>query len=123
VVPTIAVNLPKVKADLEKTAWVMTNLLANAIRYTPEHGVIRIELHHSLKELQFSVEDTGPGIDLENRERIFKRFVQIEEKKQKEGVGLGLAISKEFIEKQGGKIWVESELEVGSKFIFTLPVA
>lgn len=120
---TIADSLPKVKADLEKTTWVMTNLLANAVRYTPDNGTLRIELHHSLKELQFSVEDTGPGVKPEDRERIFKRFVQLEEKKQREGVGLGLAISKEFIEKQGGKIWVESEVGIGSKFIFTLPVA
>jgi signal transduction histidine kinase len=69
------------------------------------------------------VEDTGPGIEQENRQKIFKRFVQLNEKQQKTGVGLGLAICKEFIEKQGGKIWVESKLGVGSKFIFTLPVA
>ena len=122
-IPTVSKNLPALRADLEKTVWVMTNLLANAVRYSPENGVIRIELHHSLKDLQFSVEDTGPGIEPENTEKIFKRFVQLGEKRQKEGVGLGLAISKEFIEKQGGKIWVQSQPGVGSKFIFTLPVA
>jgi NtrC-family two-component system sensor histidine kinase KinB len=119
----ISSGLPHVKADLEKTVWVMTNLLINAVRYTPEHGKIIVSVHHSLKEIRFSVEDTGPGIDPKNKERIFQRFVQIDSKKQSEGVGLGLAISKEFIQEQGGKIWVESEIGVGSKFVFTLPLS
>jgi PAS domain S-box-containing protein len=119
----ISGGLSNVKADLEKTVWVMTNLLANAIRYTPENGKITISAHRSLKEVQFSVEDTGPGIEVKNKEKIFQRFVQVDSSKQREGVGLGLAISKEFIQEEGGRIWVESELGVGSKFVFTLPVA
>jgi NtrC-family two-component system sensor histidine kinase KinB len=120
---TIPENLKKVKADLEKTVWVMTNLLANAIRYTPEHGLITVSIASQKDYLEFSVQDTGAGIDPKNKERIFQRFVQVEGKKSKEGVGLGLAISKEFIQEQGGRIWVESELGIGSKFIFTLPLA
>ena len=119
----ISSNLPNIKADIEKTVWVMSNLVANAIRYTPVNGKIKVAVHQSLQEIQFSVEDNGPGIDSRNFERIFKRFVQIDNSKKREGVGLGLAISKEFIEEQGGKIWLESELGVGSKFVFTLPVA
>ena len=119
----ISSNLPNIKADIEKTVWVMSNLVANAIRYTPINGKIKVAVHQSLQEIQFSVEDNGPGIDSRNFERIFKRFVQIDNSKKREGVGLGLAISKEFIEEQGGKIWLESELGVGSKFVFTLPVA
>jgi len=118
----ISSNLPKVKADIEKTVWVMSNLLANAIRYTSVNGKIKVAVHQSLHEVQFSVEDNGPGIDSKNFERIFKRFVQIDTSKKREGVGLGLAISKEFIEEQGGRIWLESELGVGSKFVFTLPI-
>ena len=119
----VSPNLPKVKADIEKTVWVMSNLLANAIRYAPVNGKIRVAAHQSLHDIQFSVEDNGPGIEAKNFDRIFKRFVQIDSSKKREGVGLGLAISKEFIEEQGGKIWLESELGVGSKFVFTLPVA
>jgi len=122
-VNTIPGTLNKVKADLEKTVWVMTNLLANAVRFTPEYGLITVSIASRKDYLEFSVQDTGTGIDLKNKERIFQKFVQVEGKKSKEGVGLGLAISKEFIQEQGGRIWVESELGIGSKFIFTLPIA
>jgi signal transduction histidine kinase len=116
-------DIPKVKADLEKTVWVMTNLLVNAARYSPVNSKICIGVYPSFKEVQFTVEDSGPGIDPKNKEKIFQRFVQVDATKQREGVGLGLAISKEFIQEQGGKIWVESELGIGSKFVFTLPIA
>jgi len=116
----VSQHLPLVKADLEKTVWVMTNLLGNAVRYTPQNGKITISAHPSLKEVQFAVEDTGPGIDQKNKEKIFQRFVQLDRSEQRDGIGLGLAISKEFILEEGGKIWVESELGIGSKFIFTL---
>jgi len=119
----IAKDIPKVKADLEKTVWVMTNLLVNATRYSPANSKIRVGVNSFSKEVQFSVEDNGPGIDPKNKEKIFQRFVQVDASKQREGVGLGLAISKEFIQEQGGKIWVESELGVGSKFVFTLQSA
>lgn len=118
----ISFPLPRIKADIEKTVWVMTNLLANAIRYTQVRGKIIVSVHHTKGEVQFSVEDKGPGIDERNMEKIFKRFVQIDGNSRGGGVGLGLAISKEFIQEQGGKIWVESEIGIGSKFIFTLPV-
>ena len=116
----ISQHLPLVKADLEKTVWVMTNLLGNAVRYTPENGKIKISAYQSLKEVQFAVEDSGPGIDQKNKEKIFQRFVQLDRNERREGVGLGLAISKEFIQEEGGRIWVESEWGIGSKFIFTL---
>ena len=116
----VSQHLPLVKADLEKTVWVMTNLLGNAVRYTPQNGTITISAHTSLKEVQFAVEDSGPGIDHKNKEKIFQRFVQLDRSEQRDGVGLGLAISKEFIQKEGGRIWVESELGIGSKFVFTL---
>lgn len=119
-IQNISQDLPLVKADLEKTVWVMTNLLGNAVRYTPQNGKITISVHPSLKEVQFAVEDTGPGIDQKNKDKIFQRFVQLERSEQREGVGLGLAISKEFIQEEGGKIWVETELGIGSKFVFTL---
>lgn len=119
-VQDVSQHLPLVKADLEKTVWVMTNLLGNAVRYTPQNGKITISAHPSLKEVQFAVEDTGPGIDQKNKEKIFQRFVQLDRSEQRDGIGLGLAISKEFIQEEGGKIWVESELGIGSKFIFTL---
>lgn len=119
-------NLPPVRADIEKTTWVLLNLLANAIRYSPESEQIRINasLAPDSKHVQVSVQDKGPGIAPQYQEKIFQRFVQIPDKNgYKGGSGLGLSIAREFIASQGGQLWVSSELGSGSTFTFTLPVA
>lgn len=112
-------NLPAVRADLEKTAWVLINFLTNAIRYSGEGAEIAISLVSNQHQVSFSVTDHGQGIDQKYREKIFNRYFQVPGS-QKSGTGLGLAISKEFIEAQGGQIGVESELGAGSTFFFTL---
>ncbi|MBC7865662.1 MAG: HAMP domain-containing protein [Bacteroidia bacterium] len=112
-------GLHTVKADTEKTAWVLINLLTNAIRYSPEKNKIIIEVKKHTDCVFFSVKDFGKGIENQYREKIFMRYFQIPGS-SKFGTGLGLAISKEFIEAQGGKIWVESELGEGSTFFFSL---
>lgn len=114
-------NLPYIKIDLEKFAFVFINILSNAIRYSKERDVINIEIKRTNNDVMFSVEDHGPGISKEDIEKLFQRFTQVGDK-SKQGWGLGLAISKEFVIAHGGKIWVESTLGVGSKFIFTVPV-
>lgn len=114
-------NLPYIKIDLEKFAFVFINILSNAIRYSKEGDVINIEIKRTNNDVMFSVEDHGPGISKEDIEKLFQRFTQVGDK-SKQGWGLGLAISKEFVIAHGGKIWVESTLGVGSKFIFTVPV-
>jgi PAS domain S-box-containing protein len=116
----LADNLPDVKADLEKTVWVLVNLITNAIRYTPESGYIDLSAENENEFIKFSVHDQGPGISKEDQDKIFKRFVQVGNKNK--GTGLGLAISKEFVQAQGGKIIVESEPGKGSTFSFFLPV-
>ncbi|MDF7814352.1 ATP-binding protein [Hymenobacter sp. YC55] len=119
-------NLPPVRADIEKTAWVLLNVLANAIRYSPEQEQIRINaiLSADSQYVQVSVQDKGPGIAPQYQEKIFQRFVQIPDKNgYKGGSGLGLSIAREFIASQGGQLWVDSELGAGSTFTFTLPVA
>lgn len=113
------VDLPEVNADMEKSAWVMVNLLSNAIRYSPEGKTVAISAHRDNGNVRFSVKDQGEGIDPKYRERIFEKFFQVPGSKRA-GTGLGLAISKEFIQSQGGKIWVESEVGKGSEFMFTL---
>ena len=114
--------LPSLNIDLEKTAWVMVNLLSNAIRYSPENTEILIEVKVVGDQVVFAVQDHGKGIPLQYRERIFERFFKIPNDAQgKQGTGLGLAISKEFISAQGGKIWVEEVADGGSKFVFQLP--
>ena len=117
----ISDNLPDVKADLEKTVWVLVNLITNALRYTPENGFINLGAQTDKEFIKFSVKDEGPGISKEDQDKIFKRFVQVGNKNK--GTGLGLAISKEFVQAQGGKIIVESELGSGSTFSFYLPVS
>lgn len=120
-------NLPLVRADVEKTAWVLLNLLANAIRYSPPGGPLHIGvavLPEHPHEVRVSVQDHGPGIAFQHQEKIFQRFVQIPDKHGYQGgSGLGLSIAREFISSQGGRLWVESELEAGSTFHFTLLVA
>ncbi|AII53679.1 hypothetical protein N008_17070 [Hymenobacter sp. APR13] len=118
-------SLPAARADVEKTTWVLINLLANAIRYSPRGADLCVRAHQAApQELQISVQDCGPGIAPEYHERIFQRFSEVPNASgHKGGSGLGLSISREFIEAQGGRLWVESEPAQGSHFCFTLPVA
>ncbi|MBC6990265.1 HAMP domain-containing protein [Hymenobacter sp. BT491] len=117
-------NLPAARADVEKTTWVLINLLANAIRYSPVDEILTVSAEVVGKWLQVSVKDNGPGIAAEHHERIFQRFAQIPDKAgYRGGSGLGLSIAREFITTQGGRLWVESELGSGSTFRFTLPVS
>lgn len=117
-------NLPKVNADFEKVTWVINNLISNALKFTKKGGSIYISSFISQDRLCVFVKDTGIGIPEEYREKIFDKFVQVKGSDTvANGTGLGLAISKEIIEAHGGEIWCESELGVGSKFIFTLPLA
>lgn len=115
-------KLPKVMADGEKTAWVLTNLISNAIRYSYENSTVFIRIKQIGSELVFSVEDTGQGISPEYKSKVFDRFFKIPGSK-KEGTGLGLAISKEFMEAQGGQISVSSEFGSGSTFSIKLKAA
>ncbi|MGZ8525948.1 MAG: ATP-binding protein, partial [Chitinophagaceae bacterium] len=114
-------NLPLIKADADKTTWVLNNFLTNAIRYSPENNEIVISIIRQETTLQFSVQDFGKGIDPQYKDKIFNRYFRVPG--TKEGTGLGLAISKDFIDAQGGKIGVETEPGLGSKFYFELLIA
>lgn len=117
-------DLPAVRADAEKAAWVLLNLLVNAIRYSPTGGTVQLTVRAESDFVRFSVQDDGPGIAPEHHARIFQRFNSILGKATYAGgSGLGLSIAREFIEAQGGRLWVESEPGAGSTFCFTLPVA
>lgn len=106
-------------ADRDKLTQVIINLLTNAIKYT-QKGSITIKLTGTTQEVRFEIADTGPGIAKENFVRIFDKFERITAERQ-EGAGLGLPIAKDIVELHRGKIWIESELGKGSRFIFTLP--
>lgn len=114
-------GLSTVLADNEKTAWVLNNLLSNAIRYSYENSDIKIDVRKVENKIQFSVTDTGQGIAPQYLSKIFDRYFRVPGSK-KDGTGLGLSISKEFIEAQGGEITVKSEYGAGSTFSFDLKV-
>jgi signal transduction histidine kinase len=112
-----------VDGDARRIQQVVFNLLSNAVKFTPPGGAVDVITSRSNGELRVSVSDTGPGIAPEDHERLFDEFQQTEAGiAQREGTGLGLALSKRFVELHGGRIWVESELGQGSTFVFTLPV-
>lgn len=115
-------QLPEVMADNEKTSWVLTNLLSNAIRYSYENSSIQVSIHVKDKKFYYAVKDTGQGIAPEYKLKIFDRYYRIPGS-HKEGTGLGLSICKEFIEAQGGQINVESDYGAGSTFVVVLNAA
>ena len=112
-------KVSKIQADNEKTAWVLTNLISNAIRYSYDNSTIFLVIKETKKHIVFSVKDTGQGIAPQYKDKVFERYFRVPGTK-KEGTGLGLAISKEFIEAQGGQITVDSEFGAGSTFVLTL---
>lgn len=114
-------DLPQVNADLEKTAWVLVNLLSNAIRYSPENQIVKIDVTEKENMLEFSVQDFGKGIDTIYQNKIFDKFFQVPGS-NKNGTGLGLAIAKEFIVAQNGKIDIISTLGKGTTFYFQIPI-
>lgn len=113
--------LPKVKADLEKSTWVMVNILTNAIRYSNVNSSINISAKQNGNYIYFSIKDFGKGIEPEILARVFEKFTTSKNLLRK-GSGLGLAIAKEFVESQGGKISVKSVVDEGSEFVFSLPI-
>jgi two-component system, NtrC family, sensor histidine kinase KinB len=113
-------HLPSINIDIEKTVWVLVNLLNNAIRYSEQSGKIIISAGRKEDSVFFSVKDFGPGITEENQKKLFSRFTQLGNKTER-GWGLGLAIAKEFVQAQGGSIKVSSKAGGGSEFTFYLP--
>lgn len=123
VIHEIHEQLPAVKADPEKATWVLNNFLVNAVRYTPENGVLVIRAFHRDHYVEIGVRDTGIGIPEEFQDRIFDRYFKVPGTQQKQGTGLGLAISKDFVKAMEGTIGVDSQPGKGSYFFFRLPVA
>lgn len=121
IITALEENLPLIKADAEKSTWVLNNFLTNAIKNSPADSVINVYAKTIDGCVRFSVEDQGPGIAQEYQSRLFERYFKVPGSRAK-GTGLGLGISKEFIEAQKGKIWVDSEIGKGSTFSFALPV-
>jgi len=119
----VADNLPMIQADVEKTSWVLINFLTNAIKYSPDQSGVEVAAYRREAEVEFLVTDHGKGIDAKYLPRIFERYFKVPGTHDRNGTGLGLSISKEFIEAQGGQIWVSSQLGEGSRFGFRLSAA
>src|SRR4029079_14680966 len=115
-------NLPAVIADAARIQQVLSNLVGNAVKFTPRAGTISVWAERGDGEVRFSVIDTGPGIPAEQLPHIFGRFWQAKTSDRR-GIGLGLAIAKGIVEAHNGRIWVESSVGLGSTFYFTLPTA
>jgi signal transduction histidine kinase len=115
-------NEAMIKTDAEKVDSIITNLVKNAIKYSKE-GEIEFGYKKRDHNLEFYVKDTGIGIPKAKQSEIFERFIQADtvDKMARQGAGLGLSISRAYVEMLGGKIWVESEVGIGSTFYFTLP--
>lgn len=114
--------MPPVRADANKIVWVLSNLIANALRYVEEGGHIRLSAAARGAEVQIAVEDDGVGIAPEHQTRIFQKFVRVN-KEESGRTGLGLAICREIVRAHRGTIRVESHPGRGSTFIFSLPIA
>jgi len=111
-------------ADPDRIAEVLTNLLGNAIKFTPTRGKVTVSLVRNGDDwVKVSIADTGPGIPSGEASRIFDKFYQVSQPEQRKamGTGLGLSIAKALVEMHGGKIWLESEAGRGSTFSFTIP--
>jgi len=116
-------DLDEIEADERKVKQVVFNLLSNAVKFTPDGGRVELSARQVDHEVQIAVCDTGVGISPEDRAHVFEEFRQVGQGTAKaEGTGLGLALTKRFVELHGGRIWVESEVGTGSTFTFALPL-
>jgi signal transduction histidine kinase len=116
-------RLGEVRADERKIRQVVLNLLSNGIKFTPEGGRIEVAAVPKDGFVEVSVSDTGIGIAPEDQEAVFEEFRQVGTSAAKqEGTGLGLTLGRKFVELHGGRIWVRSQVGVGSTFTLTIPV-
>jgi two-component system, NtrC family, sensor histidine kinase KinB len=116
-------QVPEILGDPVKLSWVLSNLIANALRYTPGGGRIGVVAHPINGTVRLEVADSGPGIPPQIRDHIFERFAQYGEGAERGSAGLGLAIVKDIVEAHGGRIFLQSSEEHGGHFIVEFPVA
>ena len=118
-------RVPPVAADRDKLRQVLVNLVENAIKYSPGGGRVEIGVEARDEHVLFYVRDEGLGIPPEERARVFEKFYRVDPQMTRGvgGTGLGLYICNELVSRMGGRIWVESNEEKGSTFLFELPVA
>ena len=120
----IAACPARVVCDGDRVTQALVNLVGNALKFTPPGGTVTVDTRRTDEGLRVSVSDTGRGVPPGELEAIFDRFHQVEpdDARQQSGTGLGLSITRRIVEANGGRIWAESEVGVGSTFHFTLPL-
>jgi signal transduction histidine kinase len=116
-------QVDEIQADERKVKQIVVNLLSNAVKFTPDGGRVEVDAHMNDAAIEVSVMDTGVGIATEDQEAVLEEFRQVgrDYTTKHEGTGLGLALTRRFVELHGGKIWLRSEPGKGSTFTFTLP--
>jgi PAS domain S-box-containing protein len=117
-------DLPDVRAEVDRLRQITTNLLSNAVKFSPKGGHVTLKAHRDGPMIEVSVADEGIGIPAEAIEKLFQKFYRVDNAATRKigRTGLGLSIVKQIVDAHGGKIWVESKLGEGARFIFTLPV-
>jgi signal transduction histidine kinase len=120
----VEADLPEIELDSQRIKEVLTNILDNALRYTPEGGRISLSAHRVEADVEIRIKDSGPGVGSEELDKIFERFHRAEASRTREegGSGLGFAIARSIVEKHNGRIWAESELGHGLTVIMRLPI-
>ena len=118
-------GLPQVAADSDKLRQILTNLLDNSVKYSPDGGTVRIRITSDDTSVRFAVVDEGLGIPASERRRVFEKFFRLDPNLTRGvgGTGLGLYISRELVLRMNGRIWVDSDGRTGSSFFLELPVA
>jgi signal transduction histidine kinase len=119
----LTANLPPVWVDADMVRRVLINLLENACKFSPREGRIEVGGKANGDWLQIWVQDSGPGIPVEDQERIFEKYTRLKENEGPAGLGVGLAFCRLAVEGHGGRIWVESKPNFGARFNLTLPFA
>ena len=117
----VAKGLPPLRANPIRIRQMIDNLLGNAVKYTPPGGRITVNARAEERQVIFEVKDTGPGIPLEDQQRIFEKFYRASNVADTKGSGLGLAIVKSVVDSYHGRVWVESAVNEGASFIVVLP--
>jgi GAF domain-containing protein len=119
---SIPKDLPRVEADERKVKQILYNLLSNAVKFTPDGGRVQVRARAENGDVRIDVQDNGIGIAPNDQSRIFEEFRQVGRERSREGTGLGLTLTRRYVELHGGRIWVESAPGQGSTFSFTLPL-
>ncbi|MEP6694312.1 MAG: GAF domain-containing protein [Chloroflexota bacterium] len=118
----VASDVGAIEADERKVKQILYNLLSNAVKFTPDGGRVEVNVRADNGDVRVEVRDTGIGVAAADQERIFEEFRQVGRERSREGTGLGLTLTKRFVELHGGRIWLESTPGKGSTFTFTLPL-